>query len=351
MRKGSIARKTHYAEMVATKAVGMPALRSWAQTQRFGLGGIAAAALIAALILWVVVDKGGSATSQTPATTVTASSAAQLERLVTSIGHWIFWVGPKEGYTYELSRLSDGSVKIRYLPPGVKAGDTNSYLTVGTYPFIGAFGSLQGVAKQNGSTGLYVPGGGVAAFATNYPNDVHVAYPGVDYQLEVFDPTPGSATALVTSGRLAPVGDSRSTSTTSTAVSPTELKALSAALGQPIYWVGPKEGYTYELTRRPSGEIDVRYLPSGVAVGDPQPYLTIATYPFPGALQALRALAGQENELAIKVPGGGLAVLDRRHPTSIHLAYASVDSQVEIYSPSPTAVRRLVTSGRVRPVH
>ena len=67
-----------------------------------------------------------------------------------------------------------------------------------------------------------------------------------------------------------------------------DLKALAARLGHPIYWAGPRAGYTYELTQTPSGKVYIRYLPSGTKVGDPRPrFLTVATYPFPGAYAAV----------------------------------------------------------------
>ena len=38
-----------------------------------------------------------------------------------------------------------------------------------------------------------------------------------------------------------------------------------------------------ELIRASGGKIIIRYLPRGVEVGSPKPYLSVATYPFPGA--------------------------------------------------------------------
>src|SRR5207253_8975722 len=73
------------------------------------------------------------------------------------------------------------------------------------------------------------------------------------------------------------------------ALSASGLATLAGTVGQPIYWAGPQHGYLYELKRTSDGNVYVRYLPPGVAVGAPgAAYLTVATYPFPGALQALR---------------------------------------------------------------
>ena len=92
--------------------------------------------------------------------------------------------------------------------------------------------------------------------------------------------------------------DSSSTTTTGVvAVAPIEAVALSApglatlarTVGQPIYWAGPREGYLYELRRSADGNVYIRYLPPGVDVGaSGAKYLTVATYPFRGAYDALK---------------------------------------------------------------
>ena len=78
-----------------------------------------------------------------------------------------------------------------------------------------------------------------------------------------------------------------------------------------------------------------------------KPYLTVATYPFPGAFAAIEAVAKGK---AMKLSGGGLAVVDAGYPKSVHLAYPSVDYQVEVFDPSPARARKAVASGRVQAV-
>jgi hypothetical protein len=125
------------------------------------------------------------------------------------------------------------------------------------------------------------------------------------------------------------------------------LRTLAARVGQPIYWVGPKKGYLYELTRTQTGNVLIRYLPPGAKVGARKQYLTIATYPFRNALQALKNVAhGRQLEL----PGGGIALVDTRSRKSVHIAYPGVDYQVEVFDPSPAGSRRVALSGEVRPV-
>jgi hypothetical protein len=146
-----------------------------------------------------------------------------------------------------------------------------------------------------------------------------------------------NATASVSAKPIAPVG-----------LSAKGLRTLTASVKQPVYWVGPKPGYLYELTRTNTGKIFIRYLPPGAQVGSKQAiYLIVATYPFRNALQALKNLT---NRRQLAIPGGGIAIVDQSHPQSVHLAYPGVDNQIEVYDPSPARSLRLARSGDVRPV-
>ena len=65
---------------------------------------------------------------------------------------------------------------------------------------------LRKLSRQEGEKGVLAPGGGLAVYSVEAPNNVYVAFPGSDVQVEVFDPRPKRALRLVTSGRVAPVG-------------------------------------------------------------------------------------------------------------------------------------------------
>jgi hypothetical protein len=331
--------------------ISKPRQGSRRRVRRFRVGALIVIAVAAGVVLWLVVrDKGGSSTSSSNATAV---SVAQIQALAASVGHPVFWVGPKAGSTYELTRTSNGSIFIRYLPTGVEIGAKAPSLTVATYPFPGAFAAIQAVAKQSGSTPITLAGNGLAEVSTRDPKSVHAAYPGVDYQVEVFDPTPGAARALVAAGRLNVFGSLNGGSTSAakpTRVSLAGLRSLATSVGHPVYWTGPKKGYTYELTQTASGQVYVRYLPPGTKVGASAQYLTVATYPFPKAFEAIQALATQTNAVALNLADGGLAVVDTRAPTSIHLAYPGSDYQVEVFDPSPAQVRQVVSSNQVKTI-
>jgi hypothetical protein len=130
------------------------------------------------------------------------------------------------------------------------------------------------------------------------------------------------------------------------AQSPQQLERFAAEGGRPVYWAGPLPGYRYELTQTRNNRVFVRYLPPNVGVGVNKPLLTIATYPFPKAYEALKALAKHQGG-AIELDHGGLALVDRVYPKSIHLAYPGVDYQVEVFSPSPRRTREVVIAGRI----
>jgi hypothetical protein len=282
-----------------------------------------------------------------------AASVSQLRSLAASLNQPIFWLGPRAGYTYELNHLQNGTVNIRYLPSGVGVGSSKPYLSVATYPFTNAYAALKNI-KAKDAVFLNVPKKGIAEYTKAYPQSVHVAYPGVDYQVEVYDPTPGTAAGLLVSGQLSALGSLKpkpaAAAPKPTAASPAELLSLAVSLGHPVYWAGPKKGYTYEVTRTPSGKVFIRYLPAGVKIGTPKTYLSVATYPYKGAFAATKSLTKQKTAQRLEAPGGAFAVYDKGYPQSIHLAYPGSDYQIEVYDPSAASARAIVSSGQLRSI-
>ena len=316
---------------------------------RYWISGAIVIILVVAAVAWLLLRDNDDSSSASGGTAV---SVTQVKALPKNLGHPIFWLGRKEGMTYELTQTSNGSVYIRYLPAGVEVGAKEPYLTVATYPFPGAYAALQGVVQETDATEIKLPKGGIAEAPTGSTTSVHAAYPGVDYQIEVFDPTPGTAEALVKAGQLSVVGKLPAVAAAAkpVATSPTALKALATSLGHPIYWAGTKEGTTYELLNTSDGKVYIRYLPAGTPVGDTGTHLTVATYPYPGAFAAVEGLAKAPNATVIKLEGGGIAVIDKGNPQSIHLAYPGVDYQIEVYDPSAAAAKQVVAGDQVESV-
>jgi len=190
--------------------VSEPRDTGWARLSSVRIGAVVAIALAAVLVR----GNDDSSSSSNATTTETAkpigpvaATPAALRSVSAKAKRPIYWVGPRSGQTYELTRTASGRVYVRYLPPGAKIGNRRAdYTIVGTYPTPNALNVLQDLAKQPNEKSVPAPGGGIAVYATNAPTNVYVAFPGSDEQIEVFDPSAKRALRLVKTGRVAPVG-------------------------------------------------------------------------------------------------------------------------------------------------
>jgi hypothetical protein len=150
-------------------------------------------------------QSGAGATPTTKASTVLgpiALTAGRLTTLVASLGQPVYWVGVQSGSRYELTRVDNGSVFLRYLPAEALAGDKRPFRTVGTYPVANAFSVIETLTKEPGARKRSLSGGGLLYFSAQRPTNVYLAYPNLDYQIEVYDPTPGAALHLILTGQL-----------------------------------------------------------------------------------------------------------------------------------------------------
>jgi hypothetical protein len=166
-----------------------------------------AVALAIAFIVWLIVRGGGSSHSTTTsplAAAPKAASVAEIRALAVKAGHPIYWAGAEAGRVYELTVTSSGRIYVRYLPHGVAIGNNGGYTFVGTYPFPNAYQALKTLAKH-GDVSFPVPGSGLAVYSNSTPTNVYVAFPGTNEEIEVFDPSPKHARALIASGQIAPV--------------------------------------------------------------------------------------------------------------------------------------------------
>jgi hypothetical protein len=164
------------------------------------------ALLIVAVILFgiLLLLRGHTAGSTTlpPVGAPAAVSETQLKALAAQTNHAVYWAGPERG-TYELTRTTDGLIYIRYLPSADKVGDrTPSYLTVGTYPTKNAFQAIQRAAARQGGVSATIDHGGLLVFNNSSPKSVYFSYPKSSSQVEVYDPSPLQARALVLGGSI-----------------------------------------------------------------------------------------------------------------------------------------------------
>jgi hypothetical protein len=190
---------------------------------------ILAAAVLVGIGVWAAVhfrdSSSSTATTTEAATTTTATvararaakppvaafkpkamTAAELKALAAKVAHPTYWAGPRSGVTYEVTKNAKGVVYVRYLPRGVKVGSTKPYLTIATYPDPRALAKMQSLIGRSDWTPIVTGGQAIAAYNTDHPTSVYIAYPGVDVQVEVYDPSAQRAHDLVASHAVVQLG-------------------------------------------------------------------------------------------------------------------------------------------------
>jgi hypothetical protein len=175
------------------------------KARKQALTGIALAAVVG-LALALVLILSGEDSSPSPSDPRIVS-AAELREAVSGSESPVYWVGEQPGTELELTQPDRSQTYVRYLPRGAEAGDPSPrYLTVGTYIRPHPIAELQRQAKQPGGVLGAAPGGAVVYFSRERPQSVYVAYPGVDTQIEVYDPDVRRALRLVNSGQIVALG-------------------------------------------------------------------------------------------------------------------------------------------------
>jgi hypothetical protein len=169
------------------------------------VGAVVAAVLVAtAIFLAVVGGGGGDASVEQGARSVDIS---ELQDAESTLGHPLYWAGPRAGQELELEVEGEGNAYLRYLPRG-EAGrrlDLARYLTVGTYPVAEAQAALRRKARAAGVPLRRIDGGGLVLIDPAAQGSAYLAYPESDLQIEVYDPAPGQAVRLIESGAIRPV--------------------------------------------------------------------------------------------------------------------------------------------------
>jgi hypothetical protein len=192
-------------------AVNERSVGPWARRPDVRIGAALAVAVAVAVVVWLVVVRDGSNGSSTEAPQVTAippvaATPDRLRELSVEAGRPIYWLGPQDGGTYELTRTPNNRIFVRYLPTGTPVGTTEAkYPLVGTYPVDNAYDVLKELAKAGGESSFTAPKNGFAVYSTEHPTNIYLAYPGSDVQIEVYDPSAAHARELITSGQVVPV--------------------------------------------------------------------------------------------------------------------------------------------------
>jgi hypothetical protein len=135
---------------------------------------------------------------------IARASLALLRALPGKLGHTVYWAGPRSGVTYELTLTDSGRVFVRYLPAGARLGTSTRYLFVATFPLKNAFSVAKKAAQRSDAVPISVDGG-VGFYSRSSPTNVYLAFPGSNYEVEVFDPDARQAGELVRSGQIEPI--------------------------------------------------------------------------------------------------------------------------------------------------
>jgi hypothetical protein len=174
------------------------------------LWAVAAIVVVVGFLVWLLFirddDSGsGSSTGAQAQKSVDLASAQGLPAEVSGVDYPVYWLGPRSGVNYEVTVITDGRAYVRYLPKGVEAQSPDPYLTVGSYSQANAFDVLKGLAKGPGHSIVKIPDGGLALKYGPKTQGVYVAFPGVDTQIELYDPRIGRALELAKSGALSEI--------------------------------------------------------------------------------------------------------------------------------------------------
>lgn len=166
-----------------------------------------AAVLAIGLILWIALRDDDSDDSSSGSNGAEIVSVDSLREAAGEQGSPIYWAGEQEDAELELSQPDSSRTYVRYLTGGAEAGDPNpDFLTVGTYEDPNALQNLRKKGSGPGGVLARAPGGATVYFDSNRPSSVYVVYPGVDAQIEVYDPDFKRALQLVNSGQIVSAG-------------------------------------------------------------------------------------------------------------------------------------------------
>jgi hypothetical protein len=166
-------------------------------------------ALLAGVGAWFVTSGNRDGTNPIMGTAAGEPKLVSTDEVASvpeEIGHTVFWAGERPGTEIEVSHDAMGNTHVRYLTGGAEAGDPQqTYLDIGTYPFIGAEAATMKLATQQDMTRVEA-GDGVGFFDPSRPTSVFLVFPEKpDYQVEVYHPDAASALEVARSGDIVPM--------------------------------------------------------------------------------------------------------------------------------------------------
>jgi hypothetical protein len=174
------------------------------------VGSVAAIALAAALLSWLLVrhHPEGEAPAHGAGTAAAPQlvSEPRLRTVAATLSYPVYWAAPRQAMRYELTQAGSRTY-IRYLPTDVAASDPRPrFLTIGTYAERNAFAQMRVAGRRPGAVTLPLGDGGIAVYSKKHPTSVYFSYPRSGVQVEVYDPNARTARGLVLRHRVVPIG-------------------------------------------------------------------------------------------------------------------------------------------------
>jgi hypothetical protein len=129
-----------------------------------------------------------------------ALTESEMKSVIKKIGGEIYWAGEIEGSKYSVASQDASQVYIRYLPDGIiPANNEPNYRVIATYILENAFETTQraGSSSANG-VGFLTADGAAIYYNKNDANNIYLAYPNKNVQIEIFDPVAGEALRIAT---------------------------------------------------------------------------------------------------------------------------------------------------------
>lgn len=173
--------------------------------------GVIALAVIVGVVAWLATrggeDEGSGATAAESRTAGEPQivEAAELPNIAAEVGHPVYWAGPIEATSIEVTQGSEGDVQVRYLEEGAQAGEgSGGVLTVGSYPLPDPLKALQRFEEQEGAVVRHGQDGRKVVTSKESPSSVYFISPDNAVQVEVYDPSPQRAMELALSGDVHP---------------------------------------------------------------------------------------------------------------------------------------------------
>mgnify|MGYP000147251220 CR=1 FL=1 len=128
-----------------------------------------------------------------------ALTESELIDAVKQLGVDVYWAGPVKGAKYTLAVPADGQAYVRYLPNGDGLTDTKpNYVVIATYTTTNAFSATQAAGNQSNGVTFVNTEGAAVFYNKDTPTNVYVAYPNLNYQIEIFNPIAVTALEIAT---------------------------------------------------------------------------------------------------------------------------------------------------------